>query len=40
MAGPTRTRLEALFAPHEERLRQLIGWCPSERGRVPNRRAA
>lgn len=40
MSRPTRTRLEAMFAPHEERLRRLIGWCPSERGRPSARRAA
>ena len=35
-----RARLEAFFAPHEERLRRLIGWCPSQHGRATPRRAA
>lgn len=33
MQPQTRTRLEAFFAPHEQRLVDLIGWCPSSAGR-------
>ena len=32
MRPETRARLEAFFAPHERRLAELIGWCPSARG--------
>jgi hypothetical protein len=35
-----RHQLEAFFAPHEERLRRLIGWCPSQSDRSLHRRAA
>lgn len=31
MRPETRARLEAFFAPHERRLAELIGWCPSAR---------
>ena len=40
MSARARGRLEAFFAPHEERLRRLIGWCPSQRDRAATRRAA
>ncbi len=40
MSPRARGRLEAFFAPHEERLRRLIGWCPSQSGRVAGRIAA
>lgn len=37
MAAETRARLERFFEPHERRLADLIGWCPSATRR---RRAA
>lgn len=40
MSRRARGRLEACFAPHEERLRRLIGWCPSQGGQAATRRAA
>lgn len=40
MSPQARRRLEAFFAPHEERLRRLIGWCPSHCGQAVTRRAA
>lgn len=40
MPAAARHRLEAFFAPHEERLRRLIGWCPSQSDRSLRRRAA
>jgi len=40
MSPRARGKLEAFFAPHEERLRRLIGWCPSHRSQAGARRAA
>lgn len=40
MSARARRRLEAFFAPHEERLRRLIGWCPSQPRRTAFRDAA
>jgi len=40
MSPRARGKLEAFFAPHEERLRRLIGWCPSHRSQAAARRAA
>ena len=40
MPVAARHQLEAFFAPHEERLRRLIGWCPSQSDRSLHHRAA
>ena len=40
MSARARRRLEAFFAPHEERLRRLIGWCPSQPNNAVGRREA
>jgi hypothetical protein len=39
MSSRTRGRLETFFTPHDERLRRLIGWCPSQHGGATRREA-
>ena len=34
MQAETRERLERLFAPHQRRLADMIGWCPTEARRL------